>query len=85
MNEKIMTGEASLAEEVTEVLRDRIINGEYKMGEKLTENKIATDLKVSRTPVRDAFRQLVKEQLVEYVPNKGCFARGFSRKDMSDI
>ena len=33
MNEKIMTGEASLAEEVTEVLRDRIINGEYKMGE----------------------------------------------------
>ena len=59
--------------------------GEYTMGEKLTENKIAAELKVSRTPIRDAFRQLEKEQLVEYIPNKGCFARGFSREDMNDI
>lgn len=85
MQSRIMSGEGSLAEEVTEVLRDRIINGEYKMGEKLIENKIASELKVSRTPVRDALSQLVEEQLVEYIPNKGCFARGFSRKDMSDI
>ena len=85
MHQKILTGEASLASEVTEVLRDRIINGEYEMGEKLIENKIASDLKVSRTPVRDAFRQLIKEQLVEYIPNKGCFAKGYSQKDMSDI
>ena len=85
MHQKILTGEASLASEVTEVLRDRIINGEYEMGEKLIETRIASDLKVSRTPVRDAFRQLAKEQLVEYIPNKGCFAKGFSKKDMSDI
>ena len=49
------------------------------------ENKIATELKVSRTPVRDAFKQLTKEKLIEYIPNKGCFARGFSEKDMRDI
>ncbi len=55
------------------------------MGEKLVENKIATELKVSRTPVRDAFKQLTKEKLVEYIPNKGCFARGFSEEDMRDI
>ena len=80
-----MTGESSLAKEVTDVLRDRIIGGEYAMGEKLIENKIAEELKVSRTPVRDAFKQLAKEQLVEYIPNKGCFAKGFSHKDMADI
>lgn len=80
-----MTGESSLAEEVAHVLRTRIINGEYAIGEKLIENKIAGELKVSRTPVRDAFNQLAKEQLVEYIPNKGCFARGFSLKDMEDI
>ncbi|MDO4545504.1 MAG: GntR family transcriptional regulator [Bacillota bacterium] len=85
MEHKRLTGESSLAEEVTDVLRDRIINGEYAMGEKLIENKIAGELKVSRTPVRDAFKQLAKEQLVEYVANKGCFAKGFSQKDMSDI
>ncbi len=82
---KYLTGEASLTEEITEILKGRIITGEYKVGEKLIENKIARELKVSRTPVRDAFKQLAKEQLVEYIPNKGCFARGFSRKDMEDI
>lgn len=85
MWKKAITGESSLAKEVTDVLRDRIINGEYAMGEKLIENKIALELKVSRTPVRDAFKQLSKEQLVEYIPNKGCFAKGFSHKDMEDI
>ena len=80
-----MTVGVSLAEEITEVIRQRIINGGYAMGEKLVENRIATELKVSRTPVRDAFKQLAKEQLVEYIPNKGCFARGFSHKDMTDI
>lgn len=85
MQEINLAGEASLAEEVADILRDRIINGEYAMGAKLIENKIARELKVSRTPVRDAFKQLAQEQLVEYVPNKGCFAKGFGMKDMSDI
>lgn len=85
MQQQIITGEASLAEEVAEILRVRIITGEYAMGEKLVENKIATELKVSRTPVRDAFKQLSKERLIEYIPNKGCFARGFTKEDMRDI
>ena len=83
--EKLLTGETSLAEEITSILRSRIITGEYEMGEKLIENKIAKELKVSRTPVRDAFKELTKDGLVEYVPNKGCFAKGFSKKDMADI
>lgn len=83
--EQLLAGEASLAEEIAEILRIRIITGEYAMGEKLVENKIAKELKVSRTPVRDAFKQLTKEKLVEYIPNKGCFAKGFSHKDMEDI
>ena len=85
MQQQIITGESSLAEEVTEILRNRIITGEYEMGEKLIENKIAKELKVSRTPVRDAFKQLTKEGLISYIPNKGCFAKGFSQKDMADI
>lgn len=85
MQSQQITGESSLAAEVAEILRNRILNGEYEMGEKLVENKIANELKVSRTPVRDAFKQLVKERLIEYIPNKGCFAKGFSQKDMADI
>ncbi len=85
MQQKELNGIKSLAEEVTEVLRNRILQGEYEIGEKLTESKIAAELKVSRTPIRDAFRELEKEQLVEYIPNKGCFARGFSMDDLQDI
>lgn len=85
MQQEEMSGNRSLAEEITEILRDRILHGEYAIGEKLTESKIASEMKVSRTPIRDAFRELEKEQLVEYIPNKGCFARGFSREDMLDI
>lgn len=85
MTHEEMTGTRSLSEEVTRILRTRILHGVYEMGEKLTESKIAEELKVSRTPVRDALRQLEKEQLVEYIPNKGCFAKGFNKTDMADI
>ena len=85
MQQEELSGNRSLAEEVTEILRNRILQGEYEIGEKLTESKIAAELKVSRTPIRDAFRELEKEQLIEYVPNKGCFAKGFGAEDLLDI
>lgn len=85
MSDQVLKGESSLAEEIVQILRSRIINGEYSIGEKLVENKIAEELKVSRTPVREAFKQLTKEHLVEYVPNKGCFAKGFDKDDLNDI
>lgn len=85
MSDQVLKGESSLAEEIVQILRSRIINGEYSIGEKLVENKIAEELKVSRTPVREAFKQLTKEHLIEYVPNKGCFAKGFDKNDLHDI
>ena len=85
MTDQVLKGESSLADEIVQILRSRIINGEYAIGEKLVENKIAKELKVSRTPVREAFKQLTKENLIEYVPNKGCFAKGFEQSDLQDI
>ena len=85
MTDQVLKGESSLADEIVQILRSRIINGEYTIGEKLVENKIAEELKVSRTPVREAFKQLTKERLIEYVPNKGCFAKGFDQNDFNDV
>lgn len=85
MNQKGMEGQSSLSHEITEILRERIINGEYKMGERLIESKLAREMCVSRTPVRDALKQLSEEQLVEGKAGKGWRAKGFSRKDMIDI
>jgi len=75
----------SLTEEIENILRERILKGEYGIGERIKESRIAEELKVSRTPIREAFRQLEKEGLIESVPNRGSFALGLTRRDIEDI
>lgn len=75
----------SLTDEIADVVRERILKGEYEIGEKIKENKIAYELRVSRTPIRDAFKALESEGLIDYIPNRGCFAKGFTKQDVSDI
>lgn len=75
----------SLTDEIADIVRDRILKGEYEIGEKIKENQIATELRVSRTPIREAFKQLENEGLIDYVPNRGCFAKGFTKQDVDDI
>lgn len=75
----------SLRGRVYNILREDILMGKYRPGENLVELKIGEELNVSRTPVREAIRQLELEGLVESIPNKGATVRGISRKDMEDI
>ena len=76
---------SSLTEEIADVVRERILRGEYEIGEKIKENQIATELSVSRTPIREAFKLLENEGLIDYIPNRGCFAKGFTKQDVEDI
>jgi DNA-binding GntR family transcriptional regulator len=75
----------SLTEEIENILRERILKGEYGIGERIKENQVANELKVSRTPIREAFKQLEKEGLIESVPNRGSFAMGLTKQDVQDI
>ncbi|MCQ2551478.1 MAG: GntR family transcriptional regulator [Clostridia bacterium] len=75
----------SLTDEIANIIRERILKGEYAIGEKIKENQIATELRVSRTPIREAFKILEEEHLIDYIPNRGCFARGFTPDDIDDI
>lgn len=75
----------SLTDEIADIVRDRILKGEYEIGAKIKENQIATELRVSRTPIREAFKQLENEGLIDYIPNRGCFAKGFTQQDVDDI
>ena len=75
----------TLTDEISDILRERILSGEYGIGEKIKEAAVADELKVSRTPIREAFKNLQKEGLIEYIPNRGCFARGFTKRDIDDI
>lgn len=75
----------SLRGRVYNSLREDILNGKYKAGDNLVEMKIAAELEVSRTPVREAIRQLEFEGLVESIPNKGVTVKGITEKDIEDI
>lgn len=75
----------SLTGRVFKQLSDQILNGKYKPGDSLVETKLAKELGVSRTPVREALRQLEQEGLVASIPNKGVFVRGISAQDIEDI
>lgn len=76
--------QGSLSERVYETLRSSIISGRFAPGERLVENDLAEDLGVSRAPVREAFRKLADEQLVEERPRYGTYVREFSAKDFVD-
>lgn len=70
---------------VFEALREAIINGTLRPGERLMEIPLAEELGVSRTPVREAIRKLEREGFVVMVPRKGAFVAGISLKDIADI
>ena len=74
----------SLADQVFEKLEDDIIHGIYQKGEILTELKLAEQLGVSRTPIREALRRLEQERLIEE-SGKGSVVLGISPEDIQDI
>lgn len=63
----------SLTARVTEQIREAIQNGEFKLGEGLSELKLAAALGVSRTPVREAFNALQLQGLIDIRPQSGSF------------
>ncbi len=75
----------SLSAKVFHKLREEILAGKYAADEELKEKNIGEELGVSRTPVREALRQLELEGLVSIIPNRGAFVVGVSLKDVKDI
>lgn len=79
------TGHGSLGNKIFNVLRDKILNEEYVKGQKLNEVALAKQLNISRTPIREALKQLELEGLVKSIPNKGVYVLGFSHRDIDDM
>ncbi|WP_273265143.1 GntR family transcriptional regulator [Flexistipes sinusarabici] len=74
-----------LRERIADRLRSDIIKGTYKDGERLVEPKLAEMLGISRTPIREALRQLENEGFVEIVPRKGAVVKELTLKDIDDL
>lgn len=80
-----VTDRFSLRGRVFHRLRDDILSGKYKDHEELKEVAISEEMGVSRTPVREALRQLELEGLISIIPNKGAYVTGITQKDVADI
>ncbi|MCS6840041.1 MAG: GntR family transcriptional regulator [Roseiflexus sp.] len=85
MSELYTIDEASPADQVYQRLRRLLIEGYYPPGSRLVEERLAQDLGVSRTPVRQALVRAAAEGLVHLFPNRGAVARSFTIEDLMEI
>ena len=74
-----------LRDVVFNTLREAILKGELKPGERLMELQLAAKLGVSRTPIREAIRMLEQEGLAVTIPRKGAEVAKMTEKDMEDV
>jgi len=74
-----------LGKRVYRILKSKIINGLFKPGDKLLESRIANQLGVSRTPVREALRQLAAAGFVKMNPNQAIIVSNISIKDLREV
>ena len=74
-----------LREVVFNTLRQAILKGELKPGERLMEIALAEKLGVSRTPIREAMRKLELEGLVVMIPRRGAQVANITEKDLNDV
>jgi DNA-binding GntR family transcriptional regulator len=75
----------TLNQQVYQHLQQMVLSGDLTPGEQLDERALAEGLGVSRTPLREAINQLVKEGIIEYEPYRGNFVRTFTIKQVNDL
>jgi GntR family transcriptional regulator, gluconate operon transcriptional repressor len=76
---------STLSSRTTDLLRERIVAGDFRLGERLVESRIAQQLQISRGPVRDALKQLRAEGLVREEPRRGFFIVDLTAEDLREI
>lgn len=75
----------TLREKIVETIRGAIVNGQLPAGTRVAEPDLAERFGISRTPIREAFRQLESEGFITVIPRKGAVVASFSSKDVSDF
>jgi DNA-binding GntR family transcriptional regulator len=75
----------TLRERIVDTIREAIINGILSPGTKISEPELAERFGISRTPIREALRQLESEGFITVIPRKGAVVSTLSRKDVEDF
>ncbi|MFF8512755.1 GntR family transcriptional regulator [Streptomyces sp. NPDC015492] len=84
-DDRALLGRTSTAERVADILRNRVAEGYFPPGTRLSEEGIAGALGVSRNTLREAFRLLAHERLLVHELNRGVFVRVLAVDDVDDI
>lgn len=77
--------ESTLADRAYDYILDLIFQRKIGSGDKIDEKKIAEDMQISRTPVREAIRKLVLAGILDTLPNKATFLHTFSDQQIRDL
>ena len=80
-----LDGNTSAAERAYRVVRNGILNGAYPANTMLGEETLATEIGVSRTPVRSALARLQEEGWIVIYPKRGALVRGLSERAIGDL
>lgn len=75
----------TLREKILENIRDAIVSGALKGGSRVSEPELAERYGISRTPIREAFRQLESEGYLTVIPRRGAVVSEFSPKDVEEF
>lgn len=75
----------SLSEMAVLYVKNKILSGEYKSGDKLVESDISNDLKISRAPVREALRVLNMQGMVTFSPRRGNYIIEMSEAETMEV
>jgi DNA-binding GntR family transcriptional regulator len=75
----------TIAAEAAEILRQRILSGEFKAGQPIRQEQIAQELGVSRIPLREALKQLEAEGFVTIEPHKGAVVASLSPEEAAEL
>lgn len=85
MKNKHIERHQTLREKILETIRDAILKGHLKPGEKVAEPELAERFGISRTPIREAFRQLESEGYLTVIPRKGAVVAALSERDVQEF
>jgi len=85
LRRNIIEKHQTLREKILETIRDAILKGALKPGEKVAEPELAERFGISRTPIREAFRQLESEGYLTVIPRKGAVVAALSEKDVDEF
>jgi DNA-binding GntR family transcriptional regulator len=85
LKSKFIERHQTLREKILETIREAILKGTLKPGEKVAEPELAERFGISRTPIREAFRQLESEGYLTVIPRKGAVVTALSEQDVQEF